>query len=82
MDAKIINDAYTTLSDRKREYEDLLKTAARRVGEMVFVCYYYHYYFDDDFEDDYDNNINNYNSSNGDDNIDNNSNDNINGPYS
>ena len=42
-DAEIVNDAYTTLSDRKSEYEDLLKTAASRVGKMVFVCYYYYY---------------------------------------
>ena len=67
-DAETVNDAYANLKDRKREYEDLLKTAIR-VGEMVFVCYYY-YYFDDDFEDDYENNINNNNGSNGDDNID------------
>ena len=70
MDAETGNDAYAALQDRKREFEDLLQTAASRVGEMVFVCYYYYYYFDDDFEDDYENNINNNNSSNGDDNID------------
>ncbi|XP_044172053.1 uncharacterized protein DDB_G0280205-like [Acropora millepora] len=76
IDAETVNDAYTTLTDLRREYEDLLQTAASRVGETVFVCFYYYYYFDDDFEDDYDNNINNNNSSNGDDNIDNNSNNN------
>ena len=70
MDAETVNDAYAALPDRKREFEDLLQTAASRVGEMDFVCYYYYYYFDDDFEDDYENNINNNNSSNGDDNID------------
>ena len=53
-------DAYTTLADRRRAYEDLLKTAASRVGEMVFICYYHYYYFDDD----YDNNINNNNNNN------------------
>ena len=30
-------------TDRIREYEDLLKTAANRVGKMVFACYYYSY---------------------------------------
>lgn len=38
-DAETVNDAYTALPARKREYEDLLQTAASRVGEMVFVCY-------------------------------------------
>ena len=56
-DAETVNDAYANLKDRKREYEDLLKTAASRVGEMVFVCYYFHY-----FDDDYDNDINNNNN--------------------
>ena len=74
MDAETVFFAYTTLAERKREYEDLLKTAGNRVGKMVSVCYYYYYYyFDDNFEDDYDNNINNNNSSNGDDIINNNS---------
>ena len=40
--AEIVNDAYTTLPKRRKEYENLLKTAASRVGEMVFVCYYYY----------------------------------------
>ena len=53
-DAETVNDAYTNLTDRKSEYEDLLQTAASRVGEMVFVCYYYYYYY---FDDDYDNDI-------------------------
>ena len=48
-DAETVNDAYTALPHRKREYEDLFQTAARRVGEMVFVFYYY-YYFDDDYD--------------------------------
>ena len=48
-DAETVNDAYTALPARKREYEDLFQTAARRVGEMVFVFYYY-YYFDDDYD--------------------------------
>ena len=36
MDAETVNDAYATL--RRKEYEDLLKTAANRAGKMVFVC--------------------------------------------
>ena len=38
IDAETVNDAYATSSVRKREYENLLQTAALRVGEMVFVC--------------------------------------------
>lgn len=38
-DAATVTDAYATLAARRREYEDLLQTAASRVGEMVFVCY-------------------------------------------
>jgi len=54
-DGETVNDAYKNLTDRKREYEDLLQTAASRVGEMVFVCYYYYYYYY--FDNDYDNDI-------------------------
>lgn len=36
-DAETVNDAYTALPARKREYEDLLQTAARRVAEKVIV---------------------------------------------
>ena len=43
VDGETVNDAYATLTDRIREYEDLLKTAANRVGKMVFPCYYYSY---------------------------------------
>ena len=37
-DAETVNDAYTTLPKRRKEFEDLLKTAANRAGKMVFVC--------------------------------------------
>ena len=75
-DAATVNDAYANLKDRKREYEDLLQTAASRVGEMVFVCSYY-YYFDDDYDNDINNNSNNNinnNSRYGDDENNNNNN--------
>ncbi|XP_015753320.1 PREDICTED: uncharacterized protein LOC107333065 isoform X2 [Acropora digitifera] len=36
-DAETVNDAYTALPARKREYEDLFQTAARRVAEKVIV---------------------------------------------
>ena len=56
-DGETVNEAYATLTDRIREYKDLLQTAASSVGEMVFVCYYY--YFDDDYDNDmYNNNSN------------------------
>lgn len=36
MDAETIKDAYCNLPQRKLEYEDLLETAANKVGKTAF----------------------------------------------